>query len=347
MKTIILCAGKSTRTYPLTLTRPKPLLPVAGIPILHRNLNAFISHTDTIILVVGYKKSRIMETIGDEYRGIPVEYIHQDEPLGTGDAVRRAERLLETNFLVAMGDDLYDPVDIECLIKHSNSFLVKEVPDISRFGRIVAEDGKLTGIEEASGVMEKGLANTALYNLTPEVFRYLQEEGLSERGEVELPQALVRMSEYLPIGVVEGSGYWHPIGYPWDLLKASVALDGESECWLGEGVEVGVGADVGGSIVMEGSVIGAGSSVRHSVVGSGVVVGEGVVVETKSGKHKTVHSEVKGEIVNTGMREFGCVLGDGVRVGDGARLSAGVKVGVGVEIEAGEVVGRDIKSEDF
>ena len=75
MKAVIFAAGKSTRTYPLTLTRPKPLLTVANQTLLEHQLNALEGTVEAVILVVGYRHEMIRERFGDAYRDTPLEYI--------------------------------------------------------------------------------------------------------------------------------------------------------------------------------------------------------------------------------------------------------------------------------
>ena len=79
MKAVIFAAGKSTRTYPLTLTRPKPLLPIANKPILAHQLDALAGLVDSVAVVVGYKAEMIHERFGDSYAGIAIEYVEQHE----------------------------------------------------------------------------------------------------------------------------------------------------------------------------------------------------------------------------------------------------------------------------
>ena len=67
MKAVLLCAGKSTRTYPLTLTRPKPLLQVANTTILEHNLTQLQGLVSEAVLIVGYKKDMIQQRIGKKY----------------------------------------------------------------------------------------------------------------------------------------------------------------------------------------------------------------------------------------------------------------------------------------
>ena len=112
MKAVIFAAGKSTRTYPLTLTRPKPLLPVMGRPILAWQLDAMPREVDTVVLVVGYKHEMIRAHFGASYGRLKLEYVAQTEQLGTGHAVLVCEGAIDGPFLAMNGDDLYAPEDL-------------------------------------------------------------------------------------------------------------------------------------------------------------------------------------------------------------------------------------------
>src|SRR5689334_13827910 len=108
MKAVIFAAGKSTRTYPLTVTRPKPLLPVANRPILAHQLDALAGLVDTAVVVVGYRAAMIRERFGAAYHGMKIKYIEQTEQLGTGHALQQCGSALTQPFIALNGDDLYD-----------------------------------------------------------------------------------------------------------------------------------------------------------------------------------------------------------------------------------------------
>ena len=98
MQAVILAAGKSTRTYPLTLTRPKPLLKVANKALIEHNLDNLNGIVDEAIIVIGYKKDLIKKHIGKKYKNIKIRYVVQKQQLGTGHAVLTVERYVKTGF---------------------------------------------------------------------------------------------------------------------------------------------------------------------------------------------------------------------------------------------------------
>ena len=127
MQAVILAAGKSTRTYPLTLTRPKPLLKAANKTILGYNLEALKGIADEIIIVVGYKKEMIMDFIKKKYNKLNVIFIEQKEQLGTGHAVSILKDKIKGRFILLMGDNIYSKRDIKKIARYDYSILINKI----------------------------------------------------------------------------------------------------------------------------------------------------------------------------------------------------------------------------
>jgi len=104
---VILAAGKSTRTYPLTLTKPKPLLKVAGKTIIEHNLEQLIGIVDEVYIVVGHKAEMIKKFVGNEFKGIKIKYVTQKKPTGNASALMNVEKQIKGKFILMFGDDLY------------------------------------------------------------------------------------------------------------------------------------------------------------------------------------------------------------------------------------------------
>ena len=120
MKAVILAAGKSTRCYPLTLTRPKPLLPLFLHPLVTYNMREMREIVDGFVLVVGYKAEMVRAELGDEYLGIPIEYALQAEQRGTADALNAARDHVNEGFLLLNGDDIYYEEDLYAVASAEN-----------------------------------------------------------------------------------------------------------------------------------------------------------------------------------------------------------------------------------
>ena len=140
MQAVMMVAGKSTRTYPLTLTRPKPLLPVANRPLICHSLDQMAGVFDEVILIVGYRQEMIRTLLGDEYRGIRLVYQEQKQQLGTGHAILQAKPHIRGRFVACNGDDLFAREDFIKLLEHPYAALVKPVTDPSLYGVAVVDE---------------------------------------------------------------------------------------------------------------------------------------------------------------------------------------------------------------
>src|SRR3989338_4928511 len=118
MQALILAAGKGTRTSPLTLTRPKPLLKIAGKTIIEHNLTQLQGIVNEAIIVVGYLGEMILQRLGTRFGKINLSYVLQEKLEGTGNAVLSAKDKLKEKFIVMNGDDFYSKKDIEKCLKH-------------------------------------------------------------------------------------------------------------------------------------------------------------------------------------------------------------------------------------
>ena len=304
-----MCAGKSTRTAPLTLTRPKALLPILNRPLIEHQIEALAPLVDQITLVVGYLKEPIRAHCGDEMAGVRIRYIEQREQRGTGHAVLQCREIIEEDFLCLNGDDLYDPADLKHLASTPQGALAKEVEDPRLYG-IYAVDGNglATRLEEKPEKPFSNLANVGAYHLPIEVFDILSATEPSPRGEIEITSAVQALAEAKPFQVVTMKGYWLPIGYPWHLLDANLwflrhrleavnhgtvhphaTVDGpvrigrgtnlhagvviEGPAFIGAECEIGPNCVIrGGSVISDGCRIGPGVEVDRSVILEGTAV---------------------------------------------------------------------------
>jgi UDP-N-acetylglucosamine diphosphorylase/glucosamine-1-phosphate N-acetyltransferase len=221
MDAIIMVAGKSTRMHPLTLTRPKPLLPVANTTILEHNLEQLEGLVDNAILVLGFKGALIREAVEriKSCFGFTISYVTQEQQLGTGHALKTAAPHMKDRFLVFGGDDLFHRNDIQRCMEHEHALLVQNVSDPARFGAVVEERGLLKNINEKPCTKKNTLVNTGLMLLDASIFDCAVKQ--SERGEYELTDMAVAFSKTNEVHCISVQEYWVPIGYPWDLLTAN------------------------------------------------------------------------------------------------------------------------------
>jgi len=237
MKAVILTAGKGLRLMPITSSRPKPMIPLAGKPILeHTILGLKEAGIREILLIVGYKEKMIMNYFNkvQETLNIKIEYIKQSEQLGTGHAASLAKTFVKNeSFLLMYGDLMIDKIIfkeiIERYIKSKLEGLISliEVDNPQNFGIIsLKSDGFVNKIvEKPSPDLNLGnLANAGIYIFSPLIFEAINKTEKSIRGEYEFTdsmQILINQLNGRILGYNIKDCYWSDIGLPWQLLEAN------------------------------------------------------------------------------------------------------------------------------
>lgn len=225
MDAVILSAGLGTRLRPLTLNTPKPLLEVGDKPIIEHTLAILPPEVDRVVIVVKYLAEQIVARIGTKSHGRPVTYVHQEKLGGTGAALTEAQVALRPGkFIVLMGDDLYDPVDLNELVRYDYAILVKEVDDPKRFGTVeLGPDGFVSAIREAGDGNPKPpyLVNCGVYVVDQAYFDLPQKR--TPKGEVGLPQTMVQLAGKKITAVRARS--WRSIGTPQELAFVRQAFE--------------------------------------------------------------------------------------------------------------------------
>ena len=325
MQAVVLAAGKSTRTYPLTLTRPKPLLKVGKKTLLEHNLEQLDGLAEEVILVVGYKKDMLInfaDKIKNNYK-FKIRFVEQKEQLGTGHALLQVMDIVKDRFLLMMGDDLYSREDINNCIRHEHCILAKKVKDPTNFGILEVIGKNVKNIIEKPQLRFSELANCALYMLDKKIFDEIKELKKSKRNEYELTSAIKLLAQKVDIPYVLAKE-WIPVGYPWNLFDVKKA-------WGIKGNAIGdnckIKGDVKDSIIMDNTIIEKGSYIENSIIGQSVYF---------SGIAKAADnaiSIVKG--LPRDAERLGAVIGDGVKA-ENVNIKPGCKIWPGNKIK-GEI----------
>lgn len=273
-----MAAGKSTRTYPLTLTKPKPLLPIANKSILARQLDQFVGLIQEAIIIVGYESRQIREAFGDSYRGIALGYVEQQDQLGTGHAAMQVRPYIRDRFLLMNGDDLYARIDIAGCLQYPYALLGMEVADPRNYGVLTVENGLVRDLIEKPEHPASNLTSVGLYVFDRKIFDLLDTIPRSPRGEYEITDAVKRLAQMADVHCHVVQGYWLPVGYPWQILNANDFLletcfeqaSGDEPAGIVEdGVKI-----VGNLSIGENSVIRQGSYLHGNVrIGRNCVIG--------------------------------------------------------------------------
>ncbi len=350
VQAVIMAAGKSTRTYPLTLTKPKPLLHIANKPILAHQLDQMPGLVDEAIVIVGYKHKMIREFFGDSYRGISLTYVEQREQLGTGHAAMQAQPYIRERFLLMNGDDLYAREDLEACLQYQYSLLSVEVEDPRQFGVLTVENGLVKDLIEKPEHPTSKLTSVGVYVFDRNIFPILDKIPRSPRGEYEVTDGVRELAHSAEMHYHVSSAYWIPVGFPWSILTANDFL---LERNLSERIEgtIEPGVCIEGTVFLgKNSIIRQGTSIQGKLcVGKNCVIGPNSHISgnTSIGNNSSLAmaSRVDNSLIEQNVRigSF-CNISHSV-VGDGCILHSGV-VAMSVPLE-GSTVTSVVKGQAF
>ena len=332
----MLAGGEGTRLRPLTLTTPKPVMPLAGRPFLSFMLDWVHSHgAEEVILSCGFMSDAVKSVLGDIYDGMRLRHVTEEEPLGTAGPVRLAydEGLLEERVLVLNGDVLTD-IDLTAeLEQHERTgaratLALYPVDDTSSYGVVPTDDeGKVTEfIEKGGGEAPTNRINAGAYVLERDAVESIPA-GRAVSFEREVFPALIGDGLY----GYDAAGYWIDIGTPeryleatWDLLAGRVhsTLPPRDET---------------GSLIYENCLLAGAHVGPQTVLGRHCSVGTDARVE-RSVLHERVHVGADATVIES-------VLAEGARVGERARVGPDAMVGANAVIEADAVVGLGARVE--
>ncbi len=361
---------------PLTHTRPKPALRVAGKTLIEHNLDQLVDLVEEALIVIGYEGDVIKKEIGENYRGIKIRYVTQEKQLGTGDAAKAALPFLDDQFLVLNGDDLYKGEDLKKCMAENPCIMVKRVDDPDGFGQILHENGKVKDLIEKPSKNVSNLVNIGAYFINKSFFD--EKITKSKRGEYEITDYI---KSYLKRGdlhyhVAEN---WDPVSYPWNLLeltghifddleekkegrieenvclkekvviekgaviKAGTTIEGPA--YIGKNSEIGPNAYIRpGTSIDEGVKIGQSVEVKNSVIGRNThiphlsYVSDSVLGECCSLGAGTITSNFKFDKTEVKTEVKGEIMSTG-RKKLGAIFGDGVKTGINVSLMPGVMIG--------
>jgi bifunctional UDP-N-acetylglucosamine pyrophosphorylase/glucosamine-1-phosphate N-acetyltransferase len=262
---VVLAAGEGKRLRPLTYTRPKCMIQLAGKPILQHvleNLNS-VGVTDAAI-VVKYKKESITDYFAkNPVDGMKLSFIEQGDKYGTAAAFGYAEDFATDTFFGVAGDIITEASALRKLADGAQGEVtaaLHAVEDAREYGTAIVRGGKISAFEEKVEKPKSNLANCSLYVFEPTIFKKIKGIKKSSRGEFEIIDLLKGAT------AVEISDYWLDMGMPWQLFSANEFLLSKLPDKRGK-VE---NCEIRGKIVME-----KGAEIHDSVIEGNVYLGEG------------------------------------------------------------------------
>jgi mannose-1-phosphate guanylyltransferase len=317
MRAVVLVGGFGSRLRPLTLSVPKPMLPVGHVPIIERLIaNLVRGGVTDVTLALGFKPEPFLAAFPDgTCAGATLTYAVEPEPLDTAGAIRFAAHAagIDSTFVVANGDVLTD-LDVGRLVSFHHdrgaqaTLHLIAVDDPSSFGVVAVDgDGRVDRFVEkpAPGTQPSDLINAGTYVLEPSV---LERIPLGERQSIErvtFPAVVAERGLF----ALATDDYWIDTGTPLLYLQANLDVAAgkrpHDRCAAMAGdASVDATARVHDSVVAADVVVGAGALVRASVLLDGARVGVDA---------RVFGSVVMGE-VSDGASVDGCVIGAGAVV---------------------------------
>ncbi|MGW5256974.1 sugar phosphate nucleotidyltransferase [Streptomyces sp. NPDC004012] len=350
---ILLVGGRGTRLRPLTVHTPKPMVPAAGVPFLtHQLARARAAGVEHIVLATSYLAEVFEPHFGDGSAfGLRLEYVTEEEPLGTGGAIRNVASRLHSGPdepVLIFNGDILTGLDIRALVHtHEStgadvSLHLTKVSDPRAYGLVPTDEtGRVTAflekpqtpeeivtdqINAGAYVFRRSLIDTIPMgrpvSVERETFPDLLAAGAHLQGMVDstywldlgTPAAFVRGSADLVLGRAPSPAVPGRCGDRLILPTASVATGAKltGGTVVGEGAFVGEGARISGSTLLSGAVVEPGAVITDSLIGARSRIGERSVLT-------------------------GAVIGDGAVVGADNELRDGVRVWCDARIPAGAV----------
>jgi glucose-1-phosphate thymidylyltransferase len=353
LKGLILSGGRGTRLRPITFTSAKQLVPVANKPVLFYGIEAMAAAgiREVGIIIAPETGDEIRDAAGDGTQfGVQITYIVQDEPSGLAHAVLTAEPFLGSSpFVMYLGDNLLQG-GMDGLVEDFRRqapealILLTPVPDPQNYG--VAElgtDGNVLRLVEKPPEPSTDLALVGVYMFTPLIHEAARSIKPSERGELEITDAiqwLVDNGKCVEPHIVRG--WWKDTGRLEDMLEANRLIldtverriDGDlHETKVDGRVVVEAGALLERASVRGPAIIGAGAVVRDAYIGPYTAVGRHCVIERAEVEHSIL---LEGSSVrNLDGRMESSLLGRDVTIYRGDRQPRAYRFMVGDKSEIG------------
>lgn len=374
MKAVVMAGGEGSRLRPLTINRPKPMVPIVDRQVMAHIIELLRMHGITeLVVTIQYLANSIQDQFGDgSSYGVHIEYSLEEQPLGTAGSVRHAAHLLDDEpFVVISGDALTDFDLSKVLAFHrarnaTATITLTRVPNPLEYGVIIVDErGSVRQfLEKPSwGEVFSDTVNTGIYVLNPDVFRYIEKGKPTDWSKDVFPKML-RTNDAL-YGYI-ADGYWTDVGTIEEYMRANrdylsgkvglprvgqllfddVWADGDAEIapdaqfhgpvYLGHGAKIKRGAIIyGPSVIRDYTIIDERATIDRSIIWRNSYIGE--------------RAELRGAIVlrqcNIKSRAVlfeGTVVGDQTIINAGAVIGANVKIWPSKEVDEGATISSSI-----
>ena len=276
MKSVILLAGLGTRLRPHTWSKPKPLVQVAGKPVLGHILDSLAGlDIDETIFIVGYMGDQIQRWVSEHYPNLRARYVEQPEMKGQAHAINLARDYIDQPVLIIFGDTIWE-TDFTRLkqVKNDGLIYVKEVDDPRRFGVATLKDGFVTKFVEKPTTPISNLAVVGVYyfHAWQKLLQSIDDliaRNIQLKGEYFLADAMQLMISGGAKLEVETIPVWEDCGTPQAILKTNrYLLQKHSHA-----------RDIDGSVILPPVFISPTAQINNSIVGPYVSISDDAVIE--------------------------------------------------------------------
>lgn len=373
MKAVVMAGGQGSRLRPLTVARPKPMVPIVNKPVLEHILGLLKRHgIEEVIVTLQYMAPSIQNYFGDgEAFGLKLHYSTEESPLGTAGSVKLAQEMLDEPFLVISGDAVTD-FDLSQLIefhhqkKSCATLTLYRVHNPLEYGVVITDsESRVTAfVEKPSwGEVLSDTVNTGIYMLDPTVLDCFEKDCAYDFSQDLFPLLL---RQHMPMYGYIASGYWCDVGDHASYVAASNDfLSGKvnlpmpglhlgGSIWAADDVEIAPDAQLYGPILL-----GKGVKIKDNVLVQGpTVIGDYTVLDSRAHVDRSIiwrnsyigeRVEVRGAVIcrqcrlKSGAVVFeNAILGDNCVVGEGAFIHPHVRVWPDKEIDTGATVKSSI-----
>jgi glucose-1-phosphate thymidylyltransferase len=323
MKVLIPAAGQGVRLKPHTLTRPKPMIYVAGKPIIGHILDNLKGLFSDIVIIVGYMKDKLIEYVDANYsEDFKIDYVEQTEILGLGHAVYMGkDKIGDSPVLITLGDEFFGMSYEEMLAEHkklmpaSVTLGVKHVDNPSHYGVVEEAGGVVKKLIEKPANPTTDLAIAGVYLVEDSALLWSCLEEIMDRNEAgnyQLTDALQLMVDKNAEFKIFEVPDWYDCGRPEMLLDVNQLLldkyGSENKgtmrrCVLIDPVRIGENCKLEDSIIGPHVSIAEGTNVKNSII-KNTIIGSNTEIKTMVLSASIINDEVvmhgTGQTVNVG-----------------------------------------------
>jgi len=282
MKAIIPVAGVGTRLRPLTYTQPKPLIPVAGKPIISFIIDQLLEvNVKEFVFIIGYLGEKIKHYVEQQYPDLDKVFIEQEDREGSGHAIWTARKALKgvDEAIIVFGDSILE-IDLQTFVNAPTSVLaIRKVPDPRDFGIVeFGDNGKVVKLVEKPNIPKSNMAMVGLYKIKemPLLLKALTniiKKNSRTGGEFPLTDALMKL---VSKGVVFNTmvvNNWYDCG------KIDILLETNATLLDKKGYASANLPLYENSIIINPVSIGKNCAIKNAIIGPHVTIGENTSIE--------------------------------------------------------------------